>query len=84
LLTNSTLAASFWFDFFLAFDNNKIRWKKKTEKDWKTLTFQNGMYDFKDINRFIQRHPGRVDPKDDKSAFTFNLYFDMTVYRVVF
>ena len=72
-----------WYSIDAAYDNNKIRWKKKTEKDWKTLTFKNGMYGYKDINRFIQNHIGRVVPQDDKSAFIFNLYFDMTVYRIV-
>ena len=28
-------------------------------------------------------HTGRVDPKDEKSDFIFNMYFDLTVYRVV-
>ena len=47
------------------------------------MTFPNGMYDYKDINRFIQNHTGRVDPEDEKSNFIFNMYFDLTVYRVV-
>ena len=58
-------------------------WRKKTEQVWKTLTFPNGMYDYANINNFIQKHTGRVDPKVEKSNFIFNLYFDMTVYRVV-
>ena len=72
-----------WYNIDAAYDNNKIRWKKKSEKDWKTLTFQNGMYDYKGINNYIQKHIGRVDPKDEKSDYIFNMYFDLTVYRVV-
>ena len=41
------------------------------------------MYDYTNINHFIQKHVGRVDPKVEKSDFIFNMYFDMTVYRVV-
>ena len=41
------------------------------------------MYDYKDLNRFIQNHTGRVDPEDEKSNFIFNMYFDLTVYKVV-
>ena len=41
------------------------------------------MYDYKDINLFLQKHAGKVDPKDEDSAFIFNLYFDLTIYRVV-
>ena len=47
------------------------------------MTFPNGMYDYANINHFIQKHVGRVDPKVGKSDFIFNMYFDMTVYRVV-
>ena len=72
-----------WCNIDAAYDNNKIRWKKKSEKDWKTLTFQNGMYDYKGINNYIQKHIGRVDPKDEKSDYIFNMYFDLTDYRVV-
>jgi len=81
-LKNISMSYS-WYNIGAAYDNNKIRWKKKTEKDWKTLTFLNGMYDCKGINRFIQGHTGRVDPNDEESASIYNLYFDMTVYRVV-
>ena len=72
-----------WYNIDAAYDNNKIRWRKKTEQAWKTLTFPNGMYDYANINRFIQKHTGRVDPKVEKSNFIFNMYFDMTAYRVV-
>ena len=71
-----------WYNIDTSFDNNKIRWRKKTEA-WQTLTFPNGMYDYKDINFFLQKHTGKVDPKDEDSAFIFNIYFDLTIYRVV-
>ena len=61
----------------------KFAGEKKTEQVWKTLTFPNGMYDYEEINNFIQKHVGRVDPKVEKSDFIFKMYFDMTVYRVV-
>ena len=41
------------------------------------------MYDYKRINTFLQNHTGKVDPKDKDSAFIFNLYFDLSIYRVV-
>ena len=70
-----------WNNIDSHYNNNKIRWRKKTEA-WKSLTFPNGMYDYKRINTFIQQHTGKVDPKDKNSAFIFNLYFDMSIYRV--
>ena len=42
-----------WYNIDDTFDNNKIRWRKKSE-EWQTLTFPNGMYDYKDINSFLQ------------------------------
>ena len=71
-----------WNNIDSQYNNNKIRWRKKTEA-WKTLPFPNGMYDYKRINTFIQQHTGKVDPKDKNSAFIFNIYFDMSIYRVV-
>ena len=71
-----------WNNIDSHYNNNKIRWRKKTEA-WKSLTFPNGMYDYKRINTFIQQHTGKVDPKDKNSAFIFNIYFDMSIYRVV-
>ena len=64
-------------------DNNKIRWKKKTEQAWKTLTFPNGMYDYRRINTFIQQHTGKVDPTNKDSDYIFTIYFDMSIYSVV-
>ena len=65
------------------YHNNKIRWKKKTEQAWKTLTFPNGMYDYKRIDTFIQQHTGKVDPTNKDSDYIFTIYFDMSIYRVV-
>ena len=72
-----------WNNIDSHYDNNKIRWKKKTEQAWKTLTFPNGMYDYKRINTFVQKHTGRVDPANKDSDYIFTIYFDMTIYRVV-
>ena len=72
-----------WNNIDSRYDNNKIRWKIKTEQVWKTLTFPNGMYDYKRINTFIQQHTGKVDPTKKDSDYIFTMYFDMTIYRVV-
>ena len=49
----------------------------------KTLTFPNGMYDYQIINTFIQKHTGKVDPANKDSDYIFNIYFDISIYRVV-
>ena len=71
-----------WYNIDAFYNNNKIRWRKKTEA-WQTLTFPNGMCDYKRIHTFLQNHTGKVDLKDKDSAFIFNLYFDLSIYRVV-
>ena len=71
-----------WYNTDVSFSNNKIRCRKKTE-EWQTLIFPNGMYGYSDINSFLQTQTGKVDPKDKDSDFTFTLYFDMTIFRVV-
>jgi len=63
-----------WNNIDSRYDNNKIRWKKKTEQAWKTLTFPNGMYDYKRIKTFVQQHTGRVDPTKKKTVITFSQY----------
>ena len=72
-----------WNNINSRYDNNKIRLKKKTEQAWKTLTFPNGMYDYKRINTFIQQHTGKVDLTNKDSDYIFTIYFDMSIYRVV-
>jgi len=57
--------------------------EEKTEQAWKTLTFPNGMCDYKRINTFIQQHTGKVDPTNKDSDYIFTIYFDMSIYRVV-
>ena len=71
-----------WYNIDAFHNNNKIRWRKKTEA-WQTLTFPNGMYDYKRINTFLQKHIGKVDPADKDSDYIFTMYFDMSIYRVV-
>ena len=71
-----------WYNIDDTFDNNKIRWRKKSE-EWQTLTFPNGMYDYSGINSFLQSQTGKVKPEDKDSDFIFTLYFDMTIFQVV-
>ena len=71
-----------WYNVNAFYDNNKIRWRKKTEA-WQTLTFPNGMYDYKRIYTFLQKHIGKVDPADKDNDNIFTMYFDMSIYQVV-
>jgi len=60
----------------------KFAGRKKKEQAWKTLTFPNGMYDYKRINTFIQQHTGKVDPTKEDSAFIFTINFEFSTFRI--
>ena len=72
-----------WNNIDSRYDNNKIRWKKKTEQAWKTLTFPNGMYDYKRINTFLQQNTGKVDPTKKDSDYIFTIHFEFATYRIL-
>ena len=71
-----------WYNIAEAYGNNKIKWRKNTG-DWQTLTFPDGMYDYKGITSFLQSKTGFIDPNDEDKGRIFDLYFDFTIYRVV-
>ena len=71
-----------WYNIAEAYGNNKIKWRKNTG-DWQTLTFPDGMYDYKGITSFLQSKTGFIDPNDEGKGRIFDLYFDFTIYRVV-
>ena len=79
---NRLITMSYSWNNIDAFYDNKIRWREKTEA-WQTLTLPNGMYDYVRINTFLQKHIGKVDPKDKDSDYIFTMYFDMAIYRVI-
>ena len=70
-----------WYNIRSIYDNNKLRWKKKTDSAWTSITFLYGMFTYDDINAFIQKKIGKVDPSDKDSDELFELFFDNTIYR---
>ncbi|KAL9954527.1 hypothetical protein ACROYT_G042077 [Oculina patagonica] len=68
-----------WFSVSEKYDNNKFKWKKKSDSDWVTVTIPEGMYDYKDLNDAFQSHTGKTDDSKD----IFKLYFHTTTYRVI-
>ncbi|KAL9981659.1 hypothetical protein ACROYT_G010394 [Oculina patagonica] len=60
------------------YNNNKFKWKKKSDSDWIDVTIPDGMYDYKDLNDAFQTLTGKTDDSKD----IFELYFYTTTYRV--
>ena len=67
-----------WYNVRQSYNNNKLRWKKKTDAEWKYIIFSDGLYNYQDINNFIQAHAGK---EGDHQIFRF--YFHTTIFRVV-
>ena len=72
-----------WYNVRAKYGNNTLKWKKKTDSAWKTVTFPDGMYGYDDFNNFMQKELGKKDPADDKSKELFTLFFDYSVVRSV-
>ena len=72
-----------WYNVRNSYGNNTLRWKKKSESAWKTITLPDGMYNYDDLNSFIQKKIGKVDPADDESKELFTLFFDGSIFRAV-
>ena len=71
-----------WYNIATQYNNNKLKWRKKGGA-WKTLTFPDGMYDYTEINRYIQAHTGVVDPDAEEKKYVVTTYFSFTLFRVV-
>ena len=71
-----------WYNVAAAYNNNTFQWQK-TGEAWKTLTLPDGMYDYTDLNCFLQTQSGFVDPAAAGKKHVFNLYFDYAITWVV-
>ena len=72
-----------WYNVRAVYGNNTLRWKKKSESGWKTITFPDGMFNYDDLNSFIQKKIGKKDPTDEHSEELFTLFFDNSIFRAV-
>ena len=81
---NEVVSMSYsWYNVRAVYGNNTLRWKKKSESAWKTITLQDGMFTFDDLNSFMQKKLGKVVPSDKESDELFTLFFDGTIFRTV-
>ena len=72
-----------WYNVRDSYGNNTLRWKKKSESSWTTITLPDGMYNYDDLNSFIQKQIGKGDPTKDDSKELFTLFFDNSIYKAV-
>ena len=72
-----------WYNIRSIYANNKLHWRKKTDSAWTEITFPDGIFTYDDMNAFIQKKIGKVDPSNKESDELFELFFDNTIYRAV-
>ena len=54
-----------WYNVRAVYGNNTLRWKKKSESAWKTITLPDGMFNYDDFNSFMQKKLGKKNVGSD-------------------
>ena len=68
-----------WHNIRPEYENNKFKISKNKGKSYSIITFPSGVYDYDDINKFIQQKIGKLAGKD---TYGINILFDLTTYKV--
>ena len=63
-----------WYNVRAVYGNNSLKWKKKSDSTWQTITLPDGMFTYDDLNSFIKKILGKEE---------FKLFFDSTIFRAV-
>ena len=66
-----------WYNVRADYGNNTLRWKKKSDSLWKTITLPDGMFSYDDINSFMQKKLGKVDPSNKESEELFTHFLNL-------
>ena len=73
-----------WHNITDQFGNNKIKYSTDGGNTWKTVTFENGMYSYSDINDYLHGiMTSNGDKADDNGNFGINILFVLSTYKVV-
>ena len=70
-----------WHTIRPEYNNNKLKISKNEGTSWETITFPKGIYDYDDLNKFIQGKIGKISGKD---TYGIDILFDLTTYKVFF
>ena len=77
-LDHLSMTAS-WHNIRLEYGNDKLKISKDNGKTFETLTFPSGVYDYDDINNFIQEKIGKIG---NTKIYGINIFFDLTTFKV--
>ena len=76
-LDHLSMTAS-WHNIRPEYGNNKLVISEDKGKTWRTISFPAGIYDYEDINEFIQKLIGKTD-----EAYGINVMFNLTTFKVL-
>ena len=76
-LDHLSMTAS-WHNIRPEYENDKLRISKDGGKNWETITFRSGVYDYVDLNNFIQGKIGKLP----SGNYGINILFDLTTFKV--
>ena len=77
-LDHLSMTAS-WHNIRPEYDNNKLKISKNGGTSWETVTFPKGIYNYDDLNKFIQ---GKIGKLSGKETYGIDILFDLTTYKV--
>ena len=77
-LDHISMTAS-WHNVRPEYENNTLKISKDKGKNWETIKFPSGVYDYEDLNEFIHQKIGKLG---DGENFGINILFDLTTYKV--
>ena len=77
-LDHLSMTAS-WHNIRPEYENDRLKISKDTGKTFETLTFPSGVYDYDDINNFIQEKIGKIGNTEN---YGINIFFDLTTFKV--
>ena len=77
-LDHISMSAS-WYNVRPEYENNKLRFSKDKGVNFKEIIFPSGVYDYDDLNEFIQQKIGLLA---DGKNYGIKIIFDFSTYKV--
>ena len=66
-----------WHNVSATYKNNVVRYSPDNGSSWETITFEDGMYSYEDINDYVHQYVNTGD------AYSINISFILSTYRVL-
>ena len=83
LAFNRIISMAFtWYNINSEYGNQKIAWSKDDGKTFEDIQFAPGVWDYRDLDRYIREKTKTVDG-DGKDVYPITLTFDEPTFRVI-